>query len=125
VGRTDGYAHVAAANPYGLVAMRIRGVRYWWAGAGVLMLFVMYAAPVAAVFRQPSTEAPRMTLPNVAFPSFRIPVLKVPKIHPIAPIAAAHQEADRHRPGVLGQARHGFRPEGDARAERSHRDGEP
>jgi len=85
---TDGYALVAAANPYGLTAMRRRGVKYWWAGLGLLVLALMYVAPVAAVFRQPAFTAAPTPLPNIAFPNFGVPLLRVPKLHAAPPMPA-------------------------------------
>src|SRR3954447_8397688 len=86
---TNGYAVVAAANPYGLTAMRVRGVRYVWATLGVLVLAVMYAAPVVAVFRQPALPGRTTPLPNLAFPNVALPILRVPTLHPLAPVPAA------------------------------------
>jgi hypothetical protein len=92
----DGYAAVAAANPYGFVALRSRGVKYYWAGLGLVVLAAMYAMPIAAVFRQAAIPAPSKPLPNLAIPNVAIPLLRVPKLHalaPLPPLAKAHAPA--------------------------------
>src|SRR4051812_21873004 len=80
------YAAVARAQPIGLVAMRQRGIHYWWAGLGVLVLVVMYAAPIAGAFRQPKAYAPVAPLPQLSVPAAAFPLLRVPKVHKLAPL---------------------------------------
>src|SRR4029079_2436445 len=84
---TDTYAAVAATQPYGLTAMRVKGVRYWWTGLGLLVLVLTYVAPVAASFRVPSMPARTTSLPALAIPAVQFPVLRVPKVHAQAPLA--------------------------------------
>src|SRR5436853_7680 len=50
---TGSYAAVAAEQPFGLVALRFRGVRYWWAGLGLAVLGPLYAAPSRSQRRRP------------------------------------------------------------------------
>src|SRR3954452_10905371 len=88
VGVGNGYAAVAAANPYGFVALRSRGVKYYWAGLGLVVLVALYAAPIAVVFRQAAIPAPTTPLHNLAVPNFAVPLLRVPKLHAVAPIPA-------------------------------------
>src|SRR4051794_31430850 len=86
VGVGNGYAAVAAANPYGFVALRSRGVKYYWAGLGLVVLVALYAAPIAVVFKQAAIPAPAKALPNLAVPNFAVPLLRVPKLHAVAPL---------------------------------------
>ena len=54
--------------------MRMRGVRYWWAGLGLLVLSLLYIGPVAASFRMPALPARTSSpLPNFPFLSLRSP----------------------------------------------------
>ena len=95
MGVGNGYAAVAAANPYGFVALRSRGVKYYWAGLGLVVLVALYAAPIAAVFKQAAIPAPAKALPNLAVPNFSIPLLRVPKLNavaPLPPLAKAHAQ---------------------------------
>src|SRR4051794_8253430 len=97
---TNGYAAVAAANPYGLTAMRVRGVRYVWALLGVLVLAAMYTAPIVAVFRQPALPGRTTPLPNLAFPNVALPLLRVPKLHALAPLPARQTQASAAAAGI-------------------------
>ena len=46
------YAWVVANEPYGLTALRLRGVRHWWASISLAVLASMYVGPLAVVIRQ-------------------------------------------------------------------------
>src|SRR4051812_5700963 len=83
---TGSYASVAAAQPWGLTALRFRGVRYWWAGLGVLVLGLMYLVPIAAAFRQPAVSTQSSDpLPALEVPSFSFPLFRVPTVHRLKP----------------------------------------
>ena len=68
--------------------MRFRGVRYWWAGIGLVVLILLYALPIAAVFRQPTIPARTLPLPVLSLPSVGFPLLRVPKVHRLAALPA-------------------------------------
>ncbi|MES1247222.1 MAG: hypothetical protein ABUS54_06080, partial [Actinomycetota bacterium] len=55
------------------------------------MLVLMYAGPIAAVFRVQAFAAPSATtaLPSLAFPAVTPPLLRVPKLQRLAPLPAA------------------------------------
>lgn len=82
-GATGSYASVAAAQPYGLIAMRRRGVRYWWASLGMVVLVLWYVGPIGVALRQhqfarpaAATPLPALSLPAVTLPQFRVPTVK-------------------------------------------------
>ena len=68
--------------------MRMRGVRYWWAGIGLLVLALMYASPVLATFRTPSLPGSTPPLPALSVPQIAFPQLQVPKVHRLASLPA-------------------------------------
>src|SRR5256885_5276853 len=78
---TGSYASVAAAQPFGLTALRFRGIRYWWAGLGLLVLGAAYIGPVVLAFRQPAAAAPSVPLPALSVPSVAFPLLRTPTLH--------------------------------------------
>ncbi|MBV8479401.1 MAG: hypothetical protein JOY72_03775, partial [Actinobacteria bacterium] len=80
-----GYASVAAANPYGLVALRARKVKYLWSALSILVLASLYVAPLVLVFRQPAIPATVTPLPSLSLPNVAAPILRVPKLHALAP----------------------------------------
>ncbi len=73
--------------------MRQRGIHYWWAGLGILVLVVMYAAPIAGAFRQPKAYDPVKPLPQLTVPAAAFPLLRVPKVHRLAPLAPLPRSA--------------------------------
>ncbi len=84
---------MAESNPYGLVALRMRGVKYVWAGVSLLVLAVIYVAPTLAALRQPTIPAAKAALPSLTLPNFSVPLLKVPKVHRLAPLPPLHHAA--------------------------------
>src|SRR5438034_3685377 len=72
-GTTSAYASVAVAQPYGLVALRFRGIKYWWSGLGLAVLAALYVTPIAAVFRQPALAPPSVRLPALSVPAIGFP----------------------------------------------------
>ena len=66
--------------------MRRRGVKYWWAGLGLLVLSFSYGAPIAAAFRNAAIPRHTATLPALAVPRMSFPLLRVPKVHAQAPL---------------------------------------
>ena len=88
------YAAIARAQPYGLIALRSRGIKYWWTGLGLVVLGLMYVAPLAASFRVPSIGATsKPALPVLTLPSVPVPVFSVPKVHALAPLPPVHRAA--------------------------------
>ena len=97
--------------------MRFRGIRYWWAGIGVAVLVILYAGPLIAALRQPSISGPAAPLTSLTVPSAALPLLRVPKVHPLAPLPplraattgrAAHAAAPKvvhHRVPVVSDTR--------------------
>jgi hypothetical protein len=83
---TGSYAAVAAQQPFGLVALRFRGIKYWWAGLGLAVLVALYAAPIGASFRQPSLPATTTPLPSLTLPAVGFPLFKAAKLHRLAPL---------------------------------------
>ena len=64
----------------------MRGVRYWWAGLGLFVLVAMYVGPIVDALRQPGAPAPVASLSQIALPNVGFPLLRVPKVHAIAPL---------------------------------------
>jgi hypothetical protein len=58
-------------------------VRYWWAGLGLTVLVLLYAAPIAAVFRQPVLPERTSPLPALSLPMVGLPMFAVPKVRPV------------------------------------------
>src|SRR3954469_2501054 len=83
VGALSAYAVVASENPYGLTALRMRGIKYVWVTISLAVLVGMYAGPIAAVIKQPSVDVPVAALPKLAIPNAAPPLLSVPKVHPL------------------------------------------
>src|SRR4051794_414392 len=77
----NAYAAVASQNPYGLTALRLRGIKYVWVTISLAVLVGMYAGPIAAVIKQPSVDVPVAALPKLAIPNAAPPLLSVPKVH--------------------------------------------
>ena len=90
---TSGYASVAVANPYGLTALRYRGVKYYWVGISLLVLSIVYVAPLVAALRAPSFPGPTTPLPALALPNVPVPLLRVPTVHRLAPLPAVPHHA--------------------------------
>ena len=88
---------MAAAQPYGLTALRFRGIRYWWAGIGLAVLGLLYVGPIAAALQQPSlpTQTATVPLPGLSIPAISFPLFKTPNVHavaPLAPVASSPQQ---------------------------------
>src|SRR5690349_10850506 len=67
--------------------MRLRGVRYWWAGLGLVVLLLLYVMPVATAFRTSvQSFSSKPALPTLALPAIGTPVIPVPKLRPVAPL---------------------------------------
>ena len=90
---TGSYAAVAADQPFGLVALRFRGVRYWWAGLGLFVLVALYAAPIGESFRQPSLPAKTTPLPGLSIPAVSFPLFHAPALRRQAPLPALPHRA--------------------------------
>ena len=87
----DSYASIATVQPYGLIALRSRGIKYWWSGLGLLVLGFMYVAPMAASFRVPAYPTRTTSLPSLSVPAMSFPALGVPALRPQAPLPALHR----------------------------------
>ncbi|HEY2543485.1 MAG TPA: hypothetical protein VGH92_10595, partial [Gaiellaceae bacterium] len=88
------YAGVATANPYGIVAVRTRGLKYWWASISIALLGTMYASPlVTALLRPGAFPRSVSTLPAVSIPAVVAPVLRVPTLHSLPPLPQAKTSA--------------------------------
>ncbi|MDX6473646.1 MAG: hypothetical protein QOK22_2462, partial [Gaiellaceae bacterium] len=97
------YAAVADANPYGLVALRSRGIKYWWAGIGLLVFAVAYVAPVVAAYRQPAAPPKTTPLPALSLPDIAVPLLRVPKLHALPGLPPVQHAAAQQRRAVPTQ----------------------
>ena len=104
---TGSYAAVAAEQPLGLTALRFRGIRYWWAGIGITVLVLLYIGPIAAALRQPAVPAPTTPLSSLSLPSAAFPLLRVPRVRPLAPLpptrnaqASPHRSAQKTAPAA-------------------------
>jgi hypothetical protein len=82
---TQSYASVAAAQPYGIIALRRRGVRYGWVGVGLAVLGLTYVGPIVAAFRLPAVPSQTAALPALSIPAVGFPRLHVPRVHAVAP----------------------------------------
>ena len=81
-------------QPYGLNALRVRGVRYWWAALGFTVLVFPSFAAVAVAIRQPAPARVNWPLPTPpAFPPFGL-FVAMPK-RPDLPVAAATSSVRR------------------------------
>ena len=87
----DSYASIATVQPYGLIALRSRGIKYWWSGLGLLVLGFMYVAPMAASFRVPAYPTRTSSLPSLSVPAVPFPAFSVPALRPQAPLPALHR----------------------------------
>src|SRR3954447_20164492 len=89
----SGYAYTAApaADRYSILALRTRGVRYWFAAFGLLGFLVLYVAPMVNAFRAPVSVEPLPSLiaPRVWFPPLSVPKLRAPGALPKLPAAPA------------------------------------
>src|SRR5262245_41729288 len=74
---------VAVVEPFSLATLRFRGIRCWFAGIGIATLVVVSIDPIASWFRLPAYKAP---LPTLIVPQPSLPLLKVPKLHALAPL---------------------------------------
>jgi hypothetical protein len=83
--------------------MRMRGVRYWWAGLGLLVLSLLYIGPVAASFRMPALPARTSPLPALSVPRVAFPQLQIPKLRMQAPLPALPR-ATKTKAGSPAQA---------------------
>ena len=63
-------------------------MKYWWAGFGLLVLSLLYVAPVVATFRSPSMAAQTAPFPALSVPRIVFPELKVPAVRQQAPLPA-------------------------------------
>ena len=97
----NAYASVAANNPWGIVALRSRGIKYVWSILGLVVLVALYAGPILAAFRTPAFAAPVDSLPALAVPRLPAPLLSKPKLHPLAPLPPL---AASHAAGAKAQA---------------------
>ena len=109
---TGSYASLAAEQPLSLTALRFGGVRYWWAGIGTAVLVFLYVGPIAAALRQPAVSGQTTPLANLTMPNVAFPLLRVPKVHRLAPPPAlrhakagsshrSRQNVVRHRVPVV------------------------
>src|SRR6266540_3539273 len=83
--------------------MRLRGVRYWWAGLGLAVLAITYAAPIGAAFRGPGLPSRTTPLPSLAVPAVPFPLLQVPKIHKQSPLPPLAKPAARGSNAAVSQ----------------------
>src|SRR5204863_8864313 len=89
---------------FGLTALRFRGLRYWFAGVGLLALVLPYGGAVAAL-GQPAYQAPVKGISLLAAPVFAFPQLRVPKLRvPPAPPRARHAAPTTHAPAPVTSA---------------------
>ena len=77
-------------QPYGLNALRVRGVRYWWAALGFTVLVFPSFAAVAVAIRQPAPARAGRPLPTLSLPAVQFPMLRVPKLQRLAPLPPLH-----------------------------------
>jgi hypothetical protein len=97
------YATVgAAADPLSLAALRVRGLRYWFAGIGLLALAIPYTSALAAL-RQPSYVPPTKPLPMIGVPAVAFPLLRVPKLHAAPKAVAEHAQHAAAAPAAAAQ----------------------
>ena len=84
-----------------MTALRFRGIRYWWAGIGISVLAFLYVGPIAAALRQPSFVGSTTPLAALTVPNAALPLLRVPKVHRLAPLPPLHAaKAARATPGA-------------------------
>jgi len=71
--------------------MRMRGMRYWWAGMGLVVLVLLYVIPIATAFRvSVQNIGSKPALPFLVVPSIGAPpVIPVPKLHALSPLPAS------------------------------------
>jgi hypothetical protein len=78
-----------------LTALRVRGIRYLWAGLGLAVLAFVYVGPLAAALQQSPVSPRASSLPALSIPEVRFPLLATRKVRRPPPLPPARVSAPR------------------------------